>query len=125
MRKLKTLNYLSALLKSYRIRQWTKNLLVFASAFFAFSFSPRVWLNSSVALLAFCLISSAVYLFNDVVDRESDRAHPSKRHRPIASGALPVNVALLAAAVTAAISFLVAASAKPSLFVVIFGYAVF
>jgi len=77
---------LPALLVACRPRQWPKNLLVFAAPLFAFRFEADVWLRAGGALVAFCLISSAIYLLNDCLDVAADRAHPSKRHRPIAGG---------------------------------------
>jgi decaprenyl-phosphate phosphoribosyltransferase len=111
------------LITACRPRQWTKNLLVYASALFSFRADPQIWLNSTVALVSFCLISSAVYLCNDVIDVESDRAHPRKCRRPIASGALPVPFALVAAAVLFCASLAVAASIHQALAGVILAYA--
>lgn len=74
-------------------------------------------------MVSFCLISSAVYLCNDVIDVESDRAHPRKCRRPIASGALPVPFALVAAAVLFCASLAVAASIHQALAGVILAYA--
>jgi len=115
---------LQSLITGCRPRQWTKNLLVYASALFSFRLNPSIWWASTEALLAFCLISSAVYLLNDVIDREADRAHPIKCHRPIASGSLPVPIALIAAALVAILSLAVGASVSPGLAAVIAGYAV-
>ena len=115
---------IQALIAACRPRQWTKNLLVYASALFSFQLNPQIWWASSEALVAFCLISSAVYLLNDVIDREADRAHPSKCRRPIASGALPVPIALSAAALITALSLAMAALVSPGLAAVIAGYAV-
>ena len=112
-----------ALIAACRPRQWTKNLLVYASALFSFQLHPSIWWASTEALLAFCLISSAVYLLNDVIDRQADRAHPSKCRRPIAAGALPVPIALIAAALIAILSLAVGASVSPGLAAVITGYA--
>ena len=78
------------LVTACRPRQWPKNLLVYASAIFSFRTDPLIWINSSIALVSFCLISSSIYLINDVLDVEADRAHPSKCRRPIASGALSI-----------------------------------
>jgi len=77
-----------------RPRQWSKNLLLFAGLLFAEKLgdTTRVWLNI-LAFLSFCLISGAVYIYNDLRDVEEDRLHPQKRLRPIASGRLPVSVA--------------------------------
>jgi len=89
---------LRALLAAMRPHQWTKNLLVFAALVFAqrLTYGGDV-LRAAVAFLCFCAASSATYLFNDVCDAENDRRHPLKRHRPVASGALPARMALLAA----------------------------
>lgn len=70
--------------------QWSKNLFILAPAFFGFNqyvFS-EVWLNLILVLVAFCLISSAVYCINDIIDSELDKLHPSKKFRPLASGAV-------------------------------------
>lgn len=86
------------LLLSMRPRQWTKNLLVFAGLIFSGQFTNEE--SVTLALLtfaAFCLVSSAGYLLNDVLDRESDRLHPEKRDRPIASGKLSPSTATIAA----------------------------
>lgn len=114
---------IQALIATCRPRQWTKNLLVYASALFSFQLTGQIWWASTEALAAFCLISSSIYLLNDVVDREADRAHPSKCRRPIASGALPVPTALVAAALIAALSLALSASVAPGLAAVIAGYA--
>lgn len=82
------------LYKSVRLRQWVKNLFVLAPLFFSKSWAlTDKAAYGVVAALVFCLAASAVYLFNDIFDRDKDRAHPVKRLRPIASGALPVGVA--------------------------------
>ncbi|MFM7087026.1 MAG: decaprenyl-phosphate phosphoribosyltransferase [Cyanobium sp.] len=106
---------LPALLVACRPRQWPKNLLVFAAPLFAFRFEAGVWLPAAGALVAFCLISSAIYLLNDWLDVAADRAHPSKRHRPIAAGLVSVPAALTSAAVLAAVSLSLAAWITPAL----------
>jgi decaprenyl-phosphate phosphoribosyltransferase len=113
----------SSLLQACRPRQWTKNLLVYASPLFSFRTDAELWLSATVALISFCLISSFIYLINDVIDIEADRAHPSKCRRPIASGALPVSTALLAAIVLLVASLLLAWAQSPSLFGVLLAYA--
>lgn len=85
---------LVALLKTMRPRQWTKNAFIFAALVFDKQLViPNSVLRTVAGFLLFCLISSAVYIFNDLSDVEADRAHPDKRNRPIASGKLPVGVA--------------------------------
>ena len=82
------------LIKSARPHQWVKNLFVAAPLVFARRISDVTALgHAALAVAAFCLLSSAVYLINDVVDVEKDRAHPVKRHRPIAAGTIPLGLA--------------------------------
>ena len=79
-----------AVLLSLRPRQWVKNFFVFAGLIFSQSlFTPLVW-PALAAFAIFCALSGAIYLFNDLADVEKDRLHPTKRRRPIASGALSV-----------------------------------
>lgn len=110
------------LLQACRPRQWSKNLLVFAAPLFSFRFEAHVWLAAFGALLAFCLISSAVYLLNDCMDVAADRAHPSKRHRPIAAGRVSVPAALTTAALLTLASLSLAAWITPALAGVILLY---
>jgi len=89
---------LKALVKTMRLRQWTKNGFVFFALIFDKQlFRPEPFLRTLEGFFLFCLISSAVYLFNDIADVEADRNHPVKKSRPIASGKLPIPVALTAA----------------------------
>src|SRR5579884_3396092 len=88
---------LRALFAGLRPRQWTKNLAVFVGILFAqrlFDGSQAV--HAGLAFVAFCLASSFIYLFNDLLDLENDRQHPTKRKRPLASGRLPVSRAVAA-----------------------------
>lgn len=103
------------LFRACRPRQWTKNLLVFAAPLFAFRSEPEIWLKASGALVAFCLISSAIYLLNDCIDLVADRDHPTKRNRPIASGLVSVTGALTGAAILALLSIAMAAFIAPAL----------
>jgi len=93
----------ASLLISLRPGQWTKNLLVFAGVLFGQRLlEPSAVWRSLAAFAIFCALSGAVYLVNDVADREQDRLHPLKATRPIASGALPVRTALAVAGALAA-----------------------
>lgn len=93
-----------ALLKTMRLRQWTKNGFVFFGLIFDKQlFLREPFLRTLAGFFLFCLISSAVYLFNDITDIEADRKHPEKKHRPLASGKLPVNAAMITAALITAI----------------------
>ncbi|WP_116200778.1 decaprenyl-phosphate phosphoribosyltransferase [Amycolatopsis circi] len=89
-------------IKTARPKQWVKNVLVFAAPFFAFSKATNrteLVIDALIAFVAFSLTASSVYLINDAVDVEADRAHPTKRNRPIAAGIVPVPVAYAAAVV--------------------------
>jgi 4-hydroxybenzoate polyprenyltransferase len=78
-----------------RPKQWTKNGFVLAGVVFAEeAFSASSVLNALIAFAAFCMLSGAVYAFNDVLDIEEDRKHPLKRLRPVASGDVPVPAAV-------------------------------
>jgi 4-hydroxybenzoate polyprenyltransferase len=96
-----------ALVVSLRPHQWTKNLVVLvALAFSKHLFDGDAVARAAAAFVAFCALSGAVYLVNDLVDRERDALHPAKRRRPIASGALPVGAARVAAALLLAAGLL-------------------
>ena len=91
-----------ALIKTMRLRQWTKNVFVLAAVIFDRQVSlsnPAPLLRTLAGFFLFCFLSSTVYIINDIMDIEADRAHPTKRNRPIAAGRLPVRVAVAAAVV--------------------------
>jgi 4-hydroxybenzoate polyprenyltransferase len=92
------LRMLAALWRSMRPKQWVKNLLLFAALVFDQQLAnPPALLHTVLGFAVLCLAASAVYLLNDLADLQADRAHPVKRQRPLASGALPVPVGRLAA----------------------------
>ncbi|MCX6056978.1 MAG: decaprenyl-phosphate phosphoribosyltransferase [Chloroflexi bacterium] len=91
---------LKALLKTMRPRQWTKNVFIFAALVFDKQLlHAESFLRTLAGFALFCLISSSVYIFNDLADVEADRQHPEKKNRPIASGKLSVNAAWIAGVV--------------------------
>ena len=107
------------LLISLRPRQWAKNLLVFAGLLFGLRLFDGVAVGRALAAFGiFCLLSGVVYLINDIADRDSDRQHPHKARRPIASGALPVPAALTSAIVLAVVALAGAFALGPRFFVV-------
>jgi decaprenyl-phosphate phosphoribosyltransferase len=112
----------SALARACRPRQWTKNLLVFAAPLFAFTVDSDIWFAASGSLVAFCLISSAIYLLNDSIDVEADRRHPRKRYRPIAAGQVSVPLAVTTSALLAVLSLTLAAAVSAPLAGVILSY---
>ena len=86
----------SAAITLLRPKHWIKNVILFAPLIFAKElFDPAYFLTSLKGYVAFCLTASAVYILNDIADVESDRAHPEKRNRPLASGALSRGSALV------------------------------
>ena len=108
-----------ALGKALRPFQWIKNTLVFIPLLFAVRvvWSPQdlaplpdLLVNLVLAFLGFCAVSSAVYLFNDVSDRDADRNHPIKRTRPLASGAVSVPVAIAIAVLLAGLGLVALAA---------------
>src|SRR6266852_4112443 len=85
------LRALAAILVSARPGQWIKNLVLPLPFLFGGALSSaRGWKLASAGFVIFCAVTSAIYLVNDVMDRERDRAHPVKRRRPLAAGSLAV-----------------------------------
>ena len=94
----------SLLLATFRVRQWTKNLLIFLPFLFTLNLSgissdPLALLTQLIDLLivfsGFCSLSSAIYIINDLMDIENDRTHPTKRYRPIPAGLIPIKYLVL------------------------------
>jgi 4-hydroxybenzoate polyprenyltransferase len=116
---------LLSLLISLRPGQWTKNLFVFAALVFAQRLTDATAvINASLAFAVFCALSGAVYLVNDVFDREQDRRHPLKQHRPIASGAMSPRVAVVSAVMLATGALATAYALAPEFFAMAAGYTV-
>ncbi len=89
------MDQLILVLKSIRVGQWIKNVVVFAPIIFSgFLLVPGYVGRVGWAFIIFCLLSSAIYVFNDLMDISSDRLHPFKKNRPIASGAIPMELAV-------------------------------
>jgi decaprenyl-phosphate phosphoribosyltransferase len=90
----KPMGLLGGLIKTARPRQWIKNILVLAAPFTASKLADTAVLaDAGIAFVAFCMAASAVYFVNDAIDVDADRAHPTKRNRPIAAGIVPVKLA--------------------------------
>lgn len=121
-------NLLDGMYKALRPKQWVKNVLVIAAPAAAGAGAltdGRTLIDVLIAFVAFCLASSSIYLINDARDVEADRAHPTKRFRPIAAGVLPVSLAyvmsviLIVAAIGVSYFF---ASSGPGLAIVVAVY---
>jgi len=103
----------TALLKTMRPRQWPKNIFIFAALVFDQQlFNVDSLIRTVMGFALFCLISSSVYILNDILDVEADKQHPDKKNRPIPSGQLPISAAWIAVGVfvilTAGLSYLLA-----------------
>ncbi len=116
---------LNALFKTMRPRQWTKNVFIFAALVFDKQlFIVDSFLRTLAGFALFCLISSCVYIFNDLADVEADRQHPEKKNRPIASGKLPVSAAWTAGIVFVIVAVGLAYLLAPAFAVVVATYFV-
>lgn len=114
---------IGALIKTLRIRQWTKNSFVLMALVFDLQLKNLEAVERSlIGFFVFCLLASAVYIFNDIKDVEADRLHPKKRNRPIASGKLPIPIAYAEAGVLLAITLPVAYLLSPIFFLICLTY---
>jgi len=112
-------------IEAMRPYQWTKNLLLFAALIFAAELGdPAKALTSFLAFFSFCLAASATYIFNDLLDVESDREHPKKRNRPLASGVLTPGVARLLLVSLFALSLVIAWSIRPQFLCAVLAYVI-
>ncbi|MBW6471499.1 MAG: decaprenyl-phosphate phosphoribosyltransferase [Anaerolineaceae bacterium] len=96
---------LKAILKEMRVHQWIKNIFVLIPLVFdrqLFSIEPLS--RTIIGFFLFCFVSSSVYLINDIMDVEADQKHPKKKSRPIASGSLPIPIAIITAIILVSIS---------------------
>lgn len=105
----------STLFRLLRVNHWSKNLFMFLPLFFSgqFLMSGYKVLVVGMGFISFSLIASCIYIINDIRDREADRQHPEKKHRPFASGAVPVSAGYTMAIVLAALSLGFAAWLNP------------
>ncbi len=114
---------LNALLKTMRPRQWTKNVFIFAALVFDKQLlNPKSFLYTLAGFVLFCLISSSVYIFNDLADIEADRKHPEKKNRPIPSGKLSVSAAWIAGIILVIFTFTASYFLAPNFAAVILVY---
>ena len=114
---------LRALVISMRPKQWIKNVLIFTALVFDEKLlDPQALLNTVAGFMLFCLVSSTVYILNDITDLEADRSHPKKRNRPIASGALPISVARWSVFLLLLVTFPLAYLLSSSFFLILLSY---
>ncbi len=105
-----------------RPRQWVKNLLVLAPIWFAFNYEADIIARGITMFVAFCFGASAIYIINDLRDIETDRHHPKKKNRPLASGAVSIPVAQVSAAVLAAVGLYISFTLSLQSLLVLLGY---
>jgi len=113
--------------KAMRPVHWIKNLSLFAAIFLSGAlFDKGQFIKVSWGFAAFCMVTSATYLINDVMDAKADRLHPTKKFRPVASGSLPVPLAITEAVILALVSIFIAITGGlNSLFIsIIIGYLI-
>jgi 4-hydroxybenzoate polyprenyltransferase len=112
-----------AILKTMRVKQWTKNAFVLAALVFDRQLTNSISVGRSLAgFFLFCLLSSSVYIINDILDLEADRQHPKKKNRPIASGKLSIPAAITATVVILLITFPLAYLLSPGFLAVSVAY---
>jgi 4-hydroxybenzoate polyprenyltransferase len=102
-----------------RVHQYTKNALVLVPLLTSHNFTTEAIFSAIVAMISFSLCASGVYILNDLVDLEADRAHPTKQNRPLASGAIPLNYGLFLIPVLIVTALILAASVSLSFLLVL------
>ena len=124
MIKKKYLNQLKPLIISLRLHQWIKNLAIFAAIIFSGQlFNANLFYSTVLGFVTLCLLSSASYLFNDIIDAPYDRLHPIKKSRPIACGNLKINTAFQCALFLLITSLILAFFLSNSFFVIVLIFA--
>lgn len=111
------------ILKTLRPKQWTKNGAIFVALVFDVKlFQPEPFIKTLLGFILLCFISGTVYLINDLVDIKKDRQHPTKKNRPIPSGQVPVNAAIITAILLPALCLPLSFWLDPYFGIVLTGY---
>lgn len=105
-----------------RISHLVKNVLIFAPLVFSMRFTTENIMHSSIAFLTFSIIASSVYVLNDIFDADSDKKHPQKKTRPVASGIIKMSEAKIFFAILLSIGTLISFNLPHFVFMIIFGY---
>jgi len=112
------------LLRLMRPYQWVKNLFVFTGLLFGHAWNdPHLFAQAVTAFVAFCMVSSAIYTVNDIVDLDQDKQHPEKCKRPLASGAVSFSAAILLALILGVLGLILAYAASQKVLIILVGYA--
>ncbi|MDC3232479.1 decaprenyl-phosphate phosphoribosyltransferase, partial [Prochlorococcus sp. AH-716-A09] len=112
----------NSLIEASRPKHWVKNLLVFLAPLLTFKFNSEVWFAALISFFVFNLAASSIYLFNDSIDYKSDRAHPKKKFRPIASDKLSRRSAIIISFFLSFTSLIISFKLNTFLFLIIFLY---
>jgi len=121
-------NLIFLLIKSFRPKQWLKNFAVYAALVFSGFFfyqelgQPPYFFIVTYAFLIFCILTSSIYLINDLFDIQSDRKHPFKKNRPLASGKLPIPIAIFSAVTGLALVFFLSLNLPDFFKILVFAY---
>lgn len=114
---------LKSVIRLLRPRQWTKNLIAVLPLLFSGNlFKPDLLIHVALCVAGLCLLSGSIYVFNDILDVEADRKHPTKCKRPIAAGAIQVSEAWILGLICLGLSFIFAYSVRPALCLVFLAY---
>ncbi len=117
------MNKMFELIRLMRPYQWVKNAFVFIGLLFGHAWHDAALVSGAVtAFAAFCLVSSAIYTLNDIIDLEQDRRHPKKSKRPLASGAVSMPAAIMLAVLLAAAGLVLGYNASQAVLVILLGY---
>ena len=115
---------MAELLRLMRPHQWVKNAFVFTGLLFGHAWhDPHLVTQVVIAFVAFCLLSSAIYTINDIIDLEQDRNHPKKCKRPLAAGLISISAAVTLAALLGLLGLVLAYSASLTVLIILVGYA--
>ena len=115
---------LKTVLRAIRLKQWSKNALLFIPLLASHRLDPHLWALVLVAFVAFGLCASATYLFNDLLDLPNDRAHRIKRHRPLAAATISIPLAVVLGGVMLALAFVLAWAVSPAFAAMLLVYTV-
>lgn len=111
------------ILKSLRPQQWIKNFFIFAAIIFSRNiFNLPLLLKAVIAFIAFCVLSSSLYILNDLKDLEEDKHHPIKSKRPLASGRLKKSHAILSFVILSSLGFILAVTLNRNFFIIALVY---
>ena len=124
-KEIKDADFIWELIRLARPVHWVKNISLFAALIFTGTLlTPFYYITAIKAFIVFCLATSSTYIFNDVIDVESDRAHPIKKNRPVAKGTIPASIALMESFFLGVFSLFLAGKLNQLFFLSVFVYLI-